>query len=404
MDFGFDERIVTTREKLRTFGEVFYMIALIIYMVSQFVPGTMFPSLLPALLPYRITQLSGMLVIVKMILFDFEIDDGKWKEWLIYIFLGLILWKTCSDAYQYNLYYYYLFVIGAQNIDYKKLLKVFLITLSSLILVTVFAAKLRFIPGLTMGRYGTPTVRYALGMIYPSDLAARAFYLMLAYCVYKKFKLVLPEYIACLAFTIFIYIMTDTKLDALLMIMVIAVAALYPYVKKLIYFVGGKVIVLLTLLATGSSVLLTYFYTPHNKLMLLLNRVLSDRLKYGHMAFKNYNVSIFGQYIPQRGNGGIHVDKFKYFFIDSSYVRHLMMNGLIAFTVVMVILCIMLTKFTKRRAYSLVVYLLFVVVSSIIDQHMLEISFNFVFIAFLADIRYFEADNASKSRSLLKEK
>lgn len=393
-----NEKLLFIRKKWQFIGENFYLLALIIYILSQFLPGTMFPSLLPSDLLYRTTQVSGFLVILKMGLFDFEIKDGKWKNWLIYILLGLILWKSCADAYQYNLYYYYLFVLGAQNIDYKKLLKVFLITMSLLVVVTIIAAKLHIIPGLTMGRFGTPTIRYALGMIYPSDLAARAFYLMLAYCVFKRFSFNVAEYVGCFAWTLFIYFITDTKLDLILMLLVILAVMIYPYLITVFEFLGAKIVVAGTLFVTGVSVLMAYFYNSANPIFNLLDRILSGRLKYGHAAFEKYNVTVYGQFIRQNGNGGIHSPILDYFFIDSSYVKHLMMNGLIAFTVIMVIICVLILRNMQVKAYSLVLYTLFMVISSIIDQHMLEISFNFIFIALLADTSYFVNNLPRKSK------
>lgn len=391
MDIGLVEDNLFWRQgKWKNLGENLYIIALVIYIISQFLPGTMFPSLLPNLLPYRMTQFAGGLVILKMAVFDFKLSDGSWKNWIIYISLGLILWRACADAYQYNLYYYYLFIIGAQKIDYRKLLKVFLSTMVVLVILTVLAAKLRIIPGLTMGRSGTPTVRYALGMIYPSDLAARAFYLMLAYCVLKKFRLNLPEYIACVAWTVLIYIMTDTKLDAILMVLVVLASIFYRQIKQMIQFIGAKLLILGTLFVTGISVLLAYFYVPNNPILSLVNRALSDRLKYENMVFEKYNVTIFGQYIRQRGNGGVHKPNFDYFFIDSSYIRHLMMNGMAAFMVIMIVVCVMIAIFVKTKSYSLLIYLMFVILSSIIDQHMLEISFNFAFVALLSNTTSFE--------------
>lgn len=54
-------------------------------------------------------------------------------------------------------------------------------------------------------RTGNAGIRLSLGSVYPTDLAARIFYISLAYVTLKKFKLKLPEYISLLAICVYIF-------------------------------------------------------------------------------------------------------------------------------------------------------------------------------------------------------
>ena len=137
-------------------------------------------------------------------------------------------------------------------------------------------------------------------------------------------------------------------------------------------------------------IILTYGYSSKMWILNKINNILSGRLSVGHIAFENFNVPFFGQIIEQTGNGGLHHGVYSYFFIDCSYIRVLMMNGLFSFLILVAFLVILSNKFLNEKAYSLEIALLFVALSSIIDQHLLEISYNCLLLAMFADISYFK--------------
>ena len=140
----------------------------------------------------------------------------------------------------------------------------------------------------------------------------------------------------------------------------------------------------------GIEIVLTYLYTTNSKIFSIMDRVLSGRLKYGHMAFKDYNVTMFGQFIKEHANGGIHKEKFNYFFIDVSYLRVLMFGGIVAFVFLVIMLIYSVNKFMNDKTICLLVALLFAALSSLIDQHLMELSYNIIFIAMLTNNDYFK--------------
>lgn len=377
-------------------GKYLFYIALVLYLLAQFSTGTMIydSTSLDWYLSVQVTYCAVILILVKIFLFD---GFNDFKELLLYTAIGLLLVASCNNALLYDVIYYYLFIVGARNIEFDKITKVFVITIGGGLLLTVLAAKLGLIMGLTIGRSDSPAIRYALGTVYTTDLAARTFYLQLMYVVLRKFKLTLPEYIAGFAFSIMMYIITDTRVDFILMIATLVLALGYKYVVNILEFLGIKVLIGLGLLATFGMVILTYLYTPNIGILRLLDKVLSTRLQNGHIAFENYNVTVFGQYIFQQGNGGLHKGAFHYFFIDCTFVRILMMFGFVTFVLFMASICYMLKRFMDKQAYALVIALILIVVSSLIDHHMTELSFNIIFLAMFSNIEYFSKYSKNKS-------
>lgn len=375
-------------------GKYLFYIALVLYLVAQFSTGTMIydSTTLDWYLSVQLTYCAVALVLVKIFLFD---GFNDFKEFLLYTTIGLLLVVSCNNALSYEIIYYYLFIVGARNIAFDKIAKTFLVTIGLGLFMTVLAAKLGIIMGLTIGRSDSPVIRYALGTVYATDLAARTFYLQLIYVVLRKFRLTLPEYIAGFAFSLLIYFITDTRVDFILMIATLLIALGYKYIINLLDFLGTKILVALGLIATLGMVVLTYLYTPSIGILRILDKILSTRLQNGHGAFIDYNVTFFGQFIEQHGNGGLITKPFHYFFIDCTFVRILMMFGFVTFVLFMASICYMLKRFMDVKAYSLVLTLMLIVVSSLIDHHMIELSFNIIFLAMFANIDYFKDNSRS---------
>lgn len=369
-----------------SWGEAFFLVVFTAYLVGEFITGTMYPYVINESITYLICTYSTIFATVKILLFN---KFDSWQEFALTVITGVFIWSSSFEANTFIFIYVYIMIIAAKDVDFKKILYVFF-TVNIIGLVVAFAsAKLGIIAGVTNVRDGSYELRYALGMVYPTDLAARIFYLELFYMVFRKFKLTIPEYVSLVVIACWTNIVTDTRLDFILTILAIVVAMLWaklvPLVEKLNYWVVSGI----SMIGIFGIIGVTYIYSPNNSLLRLVDKILSGRLIYGHKAFKNYNVTLFGQWIPQRGNGGLHHGYFDYFFIDSSYIRILMMNGFICFVLMLVAVVYSSKRFMDEGAYVLVVTLLFVLLSSIIDQHLLELSFNCLPLALLANIGYF---------------
>ena len=387
------EKVLSLREQsvelLKKYhvDKMLFFLAFMVYIVGHFLSGTMYIYIIDKSLPYTIWMVACVLALLKIFLVNVYSD---WRDLCLVVSIGLIVWASSLNTNTWDMIYYYVMIVAAQDINFKSIVKVFLATVVTMLIFTIVSAKLGVIAGVTNMRLGSSDLRYALGTVYPTDLAARLFYIELFYIALRKFKLNLPEYITCLSLTVFTYIVTDTKLDVLLMLLLI----LAVYLKDAIILLLEKIQNLGVTLILGSMVamiiILTYGYSSKMWILNKINNILSGRLSVGHIAFENFNVPFFGQIIEQTGNGGLHHGVYSYFFIDCSYIRVLMMNGLFSFLILVAFLVILSNKFLNEKAYSLEIALLFVALSSIIDQHLLEISYNCLLLAMFADISYFK--------------
>lgn len=371
-------------------GKYIFYTAFIIYLVTHFLMGTMYVYIFYDIglsIPYRIMMVAVALAIIKILFFN---RISNWQELTIEILVGLLLAVTAINSQTMDLLYYYIMILAAKDLDFKQILKVFIYIEVFMLLFSAFSVYMGWILEVVNMRTGNTGIRLSLGSVYPTDLAARIFYISLAYVTLKKFKLSLPEYISLLAIGTFIYFVTDTKVDALLVLLLIIVSASYNAVTRILYKVGVNTITLIAGVIIGIEILLTYLYTANSRILNIINSALSGRLNYGHTAFKKYNVTMFGQFIKERANGGIHKEKFNYFFIDVSYLRVLMFGGVVAFVALVIMLIYLANKFMNDKTICLLVTLLFAALSSLIDQHLMELSYNIIFIAMLTNNDYFK--------------
>lgn len=369
------------------YGKYLFVVVLGYYLITQFTNGTMYIMYYPSdAFPYRLLMVAGLLAFVKIMLFNRFAD---WKEFAVFLTLGLLILLGCIACQDWNFLYYYLLVVAAKDIDFKLIIKEFMIIIGTGLVLTFLSAKLGWIMGLTNSRDGSAEIRYALGTVYPTDLAARIFYLMLAYAMYKKFKFTLPEYVSLVSVTIWTYVVTDTRLDLGLMVLIITSGLFRDKIIALIKVLHVKWTSILSLIGIFSVIILTYLYQPNNLLFKIFNKLLSGRLEFGQVAFERYNVTLGGQMVAQNGNGGIHHGIFDYFFIDCSFLRVLMMNGMISFFILLFGIYYLTRRFMMQQTYVLEIALLLVILSSLLDHHLLEVSYNMLFLAFFANIDYF---------------
>ena len=118
--------------------------------------------------------------------------------------------------------------------------------------------------------------------------------------------------------------------------------------------------------------------------------MLSGRLTFGSMALQRYSVNLFGTKIKEHGYGNnmklFHQGINSYFFIDSSYMRLLIIFGLVALVVFIGISMFISIKNTLYGYYALPAILLIVAFSSVVEQHFMELTYNPFLLAFISTI------------------
>ncbi len=295
------------------------------------------------------------------------------------------------------------FMVGAKQIDFHKIIERYYQTNLIMLLLVMIYSLSGIIQNFVFLR--DDIYRYSLGIDYPTDLASYVFFLVLAYCYLNYQKLNYKFYLVTIGLSMMVYFITNSRLDTILIMLVIPLmyiarkAQFYQKQNKLIDYSVDHFWAL-SIILPYVYILLTSYFSPHNALLKKLNEVLSGRLNYGHIALSRYNYSLFGQKIIEHGWGGLkgfHLSRNNvaaYFYIDSSYIRLIVIYGIIIGLVLMIVMIIISIRETIKKQYALPTIILLVMISSMIDQHLLEITYNIFILALFANTG--ESKNAKK--------
>lgn len=373
-------------KKYRQLTEWFYLCCLAIFFITIYINGTTMVDQITyfnKLIFLRIEQAVTLLVMGKIVLLDKYPRKLTIKLLLIFMLITYI----CYRARAYEPLFYTVFLIGAKDVDFRKILKLYLTFGIPIFIVSAWLALNDYILNLTLQRPGDNTARIALGNYSPSDAAAHIFYFMLAYALLKRFKWNIPEIVSGIALLICVYTLTATKLDEILIILILLLCAGgYKYAVKFIQRFSLKQVRWGLWIYAVINVMLPLMFNPNSRIWSIINTLSSARLFFGQVAYHDYAIPLFGQFVYQNGNGSIKPGE-AYFFIDSSFVRALLMYGLVFFVVAMFYIISSIESNIKQRNYNLVIALILVLLSSAIDNHLWDMAFNIVFLGMFADVQ-----------------
>lgn len=358
-------------------SEVMYLSAFSVYLILIMLDTTTFKPYIYYKIPILIIAIMSCLVFVKIILFD-----RLSKKELI---LSIILFICCIMIFLKNRFYYMVFlsvfIIGARNIDFKKICKLYLIIGLSITIISALAVHFDIIEHIIRYRDGKP--RYSFGSVYATDFGARIFFLCSSYCYIKYEKLNIKDSIIFWIGAIFVFYFCDARLDTLCILILSLLPILKVILNSKLYInrlIECMIILSIPIFAT-ISLAISYMYNPENKFMVFLNNILTNRLSLGKRGLDEYGLTLLGQDIQMKGLGGTNGTIIDYFFIDSSYLQIALKYGIIF----LVVLCIYYVLFMKNRLKNgdvlLPILIVIVGINGIIAHHFINPAYNIFLIA-----------------------
>ncbi|MCC4399302.1 polymerase [Limosilactobacillus reuteri] len=374
--------------------ENLYLSTMVFYIFVLFLRNTTFDPYIGS----RPFNIASYLVILILVFKIFVLDDSSIKQKIVSFFiltLAAISWRNSNS----NLIIVMMsFILAADKVNFRKIVKFYFGTAIIILSFVIFFSLIGVIKDLVFVVPGRAT-RYSLGIIYPTDLAAHILYLLLAHEYLNFRKINWKYYIGYFIVAIITKLITDARLSVLCMILSIAVLIIAKLAER--YKIFQKFISTFWMyipIATFIAFVSAYFFDKDNHLFFTVDRMLSGRLGYGHLAMELYPVTWFGQRIVEHGLGGNSGMKIfnnhnnGYFFIDSSYIRLILMYGLAITIVVIIMMTLVSIKGLSRHQYELTAIILVITFSCLVEQHLLEVSFNPFLLALLANIKSSEVN------------
>lgn len=381
-------------------GRQLYLSCFVFYLFFAFLQNSTFHMIIGSR-PFNIASyLVVGILILKILLLDNYTIIQRSMIFLILLLSG-VSWLSSKSTLVIVMM---AFILGAQGVEFREIIEYYFKTTLIIFLVVVASSLLGIIKDLVFVVKGR-AVRYSLGIVYPTDLAARVLYLLLAHAYLNFEKLNWKYYLSYFLIDIIVMKLTDARLSVICIFVMIFALMIAKHAqnnpksmsRKLAAFYWTASPVLSLVAIAG-----TYFYDDQNCVYEKLNHILSGRLSYGALAFYNYHIPMFGQKIEEHGLGGtsglkiFHNSNQGYFFIDSSYMRLLMIYGLIILLMIISIFLIISVRSTYYKDFALPAVLLIVAISCTVEQHLLELSYNPFLLALLTS--YTPISNSLKGK------
>lgn len=293
----------------------------------------------------------------------------------------LIAWKHNDYEILSNVI---LLIVGCRGIPFRKIVKTYLLTCSVLLIITMAFALTGRIENFVLQQEGR-RLRIAFGVIYPTDFSAHVFYMIIAYCYLRKEKIKYIEIGAIAALGIFVYVFCDARLNAVCILLTAGIVtynklrhknAAQAQKKYEMNSVFSAILCFSTTIFSIMMIGMTLLYSPNNKWMVLLDRLLNNRLKLGKKGIDLYGLSVFGQQIYLIGNGNHITQPKNYFFLDSSYLFVLLQYGILVLGVLLVLFMAMGLRARKEQDWLLLWLIALMSLQCVVEHHIMDISFN----------------------------
>ena len=371
-------------------GQIIYEIAFAFEFVVAFLITSTYTDYFANHLLHTLMFAGLALVLLKIFLFD-DLD----LKWLaidaIVLILLLITWRTSKE---FSLFSMGIFVLGARNVDFKRIIKIYFYAGMLLLAFVVISAMGGLIRNLVYRRDMTNIVRQSFGIAYPTDFAAHVLYLILAYAYLKFGKIKWYDYAVFLAAAVFLVKFSDARLSAYAIILSIPVLWIGQRAQTdhlLSRFIASFYWTV-PILSAYLVIIASYFFTPSNKILTKVNNASSGRLFLGHKAISEYGFSMFGKQIIEHGWGGANGLKMSqnapanYFFVDSSFLRMTILYGIIMAIIILLAMTKISWESFQKGSFALASIIVIVSVSAMVEQRLLDLAYDPFLIALLANV------------------
>ena len=250
-------------------------------------------------------------------------------------------------------------IMAFKNADAKKgLIIYFIATIIGMVCVILLGIFTPYKGDVVQVRYGIEKIRHGLGFFYTSFALHYLFSLVLVFFIICD-KVRIYHYLLISLANVILFYLTDTKAPFIYIWIIMIVYLVLTKIKSdLLIRLYGVLTILSYPLLTIFTIVTSYCYNANSKFYILLNKILTSRLSLTHNALEKCKFTLFGQTVDIWGEG---------FYIDSSIINMLVLNGLIILIVSVGFMTIFSYMASKNKNIPLMIALSFFALRSAFD-------------------------------------
>lgn len=390
-------------------GEAIYLILFSVFYSYCYYRTTMIEKAL--MIEMILTTLIGLycaLIWAKVIIFDIR----KKKDFL-HILLpelaGFVLTMIVSSNYNMEyLILVYLLVIGARNIDFRRIAVASIIISAAFIIPVTILSLLGVLPDLVW--IDGAIRRHSFGFIYCTDYAAHFFFVFCAYFWLRNGKLRWYDIIVFSLAAAYVFWFCRAKTDFICILALLLAGILLKSKTASDHLLRFKWIYILSFaILAAAAIVFTILYFPGNKLIAIMGDKWGTALSRFYISRRmlwEVGLSPFGKTFFEIGNGGVteYVGVENYTFIDISYIKILLKYGVIAFAAFMTVLTRFMYKRSEAKDIATLIMMFIIAVNCFMAHHLIDFSYNIFILMFFADLSHGEKSEADRLLSDKEEK
>ncbi len=347
--------------------ECLFLCAYIIYLSAALCDMTMFGTNAEIKLILRFVRyISYTLVCLKIFINEFYCKDLL----KIIIAAGLVIVGFVFNKDKAYIFYT-LLLIGAIGVQSKNLLNVTLICQTITLVVAFISCFLGIVPDHIYDE--TTRMRHSLGFSWTTTPAALYFFAMLIYVYLRKGKIKWFEFLIMELVDLWLYKMTDSRMNFFLSSFMLVFIMLYHLVNKMIF--KYNIFCILPSLLCVFSVIIHWYYNPGNPIMNKLNDLLSGRLRLGKAAIEKYGIRLFGSKIEWVGFNA-YGPQGEYNMVDNSYLQILLEHGFVLLILIILLYTALLYFAFKRGDIYMCLIVSFILAISVLETRLVSFAFN----------------------------
>lgn len=330
-------------------------------------------------------RLTTVMLVFAVFTIIFIIPKIRYKLLSVALIVVMMLYTKNREiiTYKYSLVFG-LLIVCSYGKSYKKIGLIAFISGWIWIIVSAIASQTGYISDIVY-RGGRS---HSFGSIYSTDLMCHVLTLTMAYYIVRRGKLTIWEYMISFMILGIDILFLEAKIGFACMFLLIVGTFIYQHIlpkQKIptkftrdLFAVSTFSFVIFAIL----MYILTITYTSNPKLPVNSIGVLKTiklRFIYGQRALAENPITLWGVPIREVGNGGVQegsIAKEDYFFIDISYLRILLKEGVVVFITIMSLFFVAEVRLFKKKDYYTMFVLFVFALDCAVEHHIMEAAYS----------------------------
>ena len=304
---------------------------------------------------------------------------------LLCLLAAAYTWKIADgNMLQRSVAFLFLYLFCARNVEYLHIAEVSRIVSWIVLVLVVVSAKLGVIENFYLEINGR--TRQCLGFRYTLLPPAILCNILMLTILIRKESIWISELVLFLVLSVWMYVVTQSRLSVLMNLVLLAVAALYRLGMGRVerHRILSWMMAFSFVILAGLCIWATFAYNEKTAWMRSLDGLLNHRLYYGRQSLDLYGVSLFGQKIEWVGAGldqNGQMISGRYLYVDCFYVMILQRYGILFTVLLLAALTLTAAMAVRRGDRYLLLVLFFMALHCVLDDLFLYPFYNSLWFA-----------------------